>query len=48
MSNITGNLRTTPSDLYDSLAICVAWHKKLGCDEFVIKDSALDGAPKEV
>lgn len=43
-SNITGNARTTPSDLYDSLAICVAWHKKLGCDEFIIKDNALDGS----
>tara|TARA_R100001086_G_scaffold249961_1_gene192066 strand:- start:1536 stop:2231 length:696 start_codon:yes stop_codon:yes gene_type:complete len=46
ISNITGNLRTTPSDLYDSLAICVAWHKKFGCDEFVIKEDALDGNPE--
>ena len=29
-SNITNNLRTTPSDLYDSAAICIAWLNKLG------------------
>lgn len=43
ISNVTGNPRSTPSDLYDSLAICLAWHKKFGCDEFVIKEGALDG-----
>lgn len=46
VSNITGNLRSTPSDLYDALAICVAWHKRFGCDEFVIKDNAFDGYPQ--
>lgn len=45
-SNITGNLRSTPSDLYDALAVCVAWHKKFGCDEFLIKEDALDGSPE--
>jgi len=45
VSNITGNLRTTPSDMYDSLAICVAWHKRFGCDEFIIKEDAFDGHP---
>lgn len=45
VSNITGNIRATPSDLYDALAICVAWHKKLGVQDFVIKDDALDGHP---
>lgn len=47
ISNITGNARTTPSDLYDSLAICVAWSKKFGCTEFIIMDNALDGHPGE-
>jgi len=47
MSNITGNARTTPSDLYDSLAICVSWSKKFGCNEFIIMDNAIDGHPGE-
>lgn len=42
-SNITGNMRATPSDLYDSLGLCVGWHKKFGVDEFVIADGAIDG-----
>jgi hypothetical protein len=45
-SNITGNLRATPSDFYDSMAICVAWHKRLGCDEFIIMEDAIDGHPE--
>lgn len=42
-SNITGNMRTTPNDLYDALGICVGWHKKFGCDEFVLKGGVFDG-----
>lgn len=42
-SNITGNLRSTPNDLYDALGVCVGWSKKLGCDEFIIADGAFDG-----
>lgn len=42
-SNITGNLRSTPNDLYDALGICCGWHKKFGIEEFVIKDGAFDG-----
>lgn len=42
-SNITGNVRATPNDLYDALAICAGWHKKFGCDEFVLKDGCFDG-----
>jgi Holliday junction resolvasome RuvABC endonuclease subunit len=45
ISNITGNARTTPSDLYDALAICAAWHKKFGVDKFEVKEDALDGRP---
>lgn len=32
-SNITQNMRTTPSDLYDSAAICIAWLNKLGFNQ---------------
>lgn len=28
VSNITGNLRKTPSDLYEAIGICVGWLKK--------------------
>lgn len=45
ISNVTGKERATPSDLYDSLAICIAWHMKLGVNEFILKDEALDGRP---
>ena len=43
ISNITGNARSTPSDIYDAVAICLSWHKKFGCDQFILKDGALDG-----
>jgi Holliday junction resolvasome RuvABC endonuclease subunit len=43
-SNITGKERATPNDLYDSLAICIAWHRKMGCTEFVLQPGAIDGA----
>lgn len=26
-SNVTGNLRTTPSDYFDALGMCIGWHK---------------------
>lgn len=42
-SNVTGNLRSTPNDLYDAFGVCVGWHKKFGCDEFVLKDGCFDG-----
>ena len=42
-SNITGNFRATPNDLYDAMGICIAWHRKLGAQEFVIADNAFDG-----
>lgn len=42
-SNITGNMRATPNDLYDALGICVGWHRKFGCDEFVLKERCFDG-----
>lgn len=45
-SNVTGNVRATPSDLYDALGLCVGWHKKFNCDEFVIAENALDGHPE--
>jgi len=44
-SNVTGNLRGTPSDLYDALGLCAGWHKKFGVDEFVILENAIDGHP---
>lgn len=42
-SNVTGNLRATPNDLYDAFGVCVGWHKKFGCDEFILKDGCFDG-----
>ena len=42
-SNITGNVRATPNDLYDALGITIAWHKKFGCDEFILKPGCFDG-----
>lgn len=42
-SNITGNFRATPNDLYDALGVCLGWHKKLGVSEFVLKDGCFDG-----
>lgn len=47
VSNITGNKRATPNDLYDALGLCVGWHKKFGCSEFVILPNAFDGAVEE-
>ena len=31
-SNVTGNLRATPSDYFDALGICIGWHKKNGLE----------------
>ena len=31
-SNVTGNLRTTPSDYFDALGICIGWHKMNGLE----------------
>lgn len=42
-SNITGNLRTTPSDVYDSLAIALAWLKKFGIQHIHAKKVVFDG-----
>lgn len=42
-SNITGQTRATPNDLYDSMALCLGWHRKLGITEFEIADGAFDG-----
>lgn len=42
-SNVTGNMRGTPHDLYEAMCICMAWHKKFGVKEFVIADGAFDG-----
>lgn len=47
-SNITGGLRQTPSDFFDSMAICIAWSKKFGCNEFIIMENAIDGHPDGV
>lgn len=46
ISNITGNARTCPNDFTDALAICVSWHKKFGCTEFIIAENAIDGHPE--
>lgn len=46
-SNITGNSRATPNDLYDALGVCIGWHKKFGCDEFIIKPNAFDGVEND-
>lgn len=48
ISNITGNLRGTPHDLYEAMCICIAWHKKFGIKNFEIADGAFDGAPESV
>lgn len=49
MSNVTGNMRGTPHDLYEAMCICIAWHKKFGVKEFVLEPRAfIDGAPEEV
>jgi Holliday junction resolvasome RuvABC endonuclease subunit len=37
ISNITGSSRTTPTDLYDALAIGIAWLIKLGFDDTKMK-----------
>lgn len=42
-SNITGNMRSTPNDLYDAFGVCIGWHKRFGVDEFILMDGALDG-----
>ena len=43
ISNVTGSVRATPSDMYDSISICIAWSKQFGCDQFIIKEGAFDG-----
>lgn len=43
-SNITGNLRSTPNDLYDAFGVCMGWHAKFGVTEFILKDGAIDGS----
>lgn len=49
MSNVTGNMRGTPHDLYEAMCICIAWHKKFGVKEFEIsKQAFIDGAPEIV
>ncbi len=45
ISNVTGNLRGTPHDLYEAMCICMAWHKKFGVKNFVVAEGAFDGAP---
>jgi hypothetical protein len=40
-SNITGNLRSTPHDLYDALGLCLGWHLKLGIKEFKLDEGAV-------
>jgi hypothetical protein len=42
-SNVTGNARSMPNDFYDSMAICISWHKKWGCSEFILQEGAIDG-----
>lgn len=42
-SNITGNSRATPNDLYDAFGICMGWHKKFGVTEYILADGAIDG-----
>ena len=42
LSNVTGNERATPNDLYDALGICEGWHRKLGITKFELKDNALN------
>lgn len=43
MSNITGKLRKTPYDLYDSLGICMGWLSKSpnDCTDFILKKGAI-------
>jgi len=49
ISNVTGNVRGTPHDLYEALCITVAWHRKFGVKDFEIdKQAFLDGAPEIV
>lgn len=45
-SNITGNFRAVPNDMYDALGVCLGWHKKFGCEEFIILENAIDGHPE--
>jgi len=42
-SNITGNARSTPNDLYDSIGLCMGWHSKFGVNEYILLDGAIDG-----
>jgi hypothetical protein len=44
-SNITGNMRSCPNDLYDALGICVGWNKKFGISEYIIAENAIQGHP---
>lgn len=48
VSNVTGKTRAVPNDLYDALGVCIGWHKKFGCNEFVIDAGAFDGVPEDV
>ncbi len=43
-SNITGNLRATPNDLYDAFGVCLGWSAKFGVKEFVLQEGAIDGS----
>lgn len=46
-SNVTGNLRATPHDLYEAMCICMAWHKKFGVKEFSVNKGAFDGGAED-
>jgi hypothetical protein len=42
ISNVTGNLRATPNDVYDAFGVCMGWHKKFGVNKFKIADNAFN------
>jgi hypothetical protein len=42
ISNVTGNLRATPNDVYDAFGVCMGWHRKFGVNKFKIADNAFN------
>lgn len=42
LSNVTGNERQIPNDLYDALGVCEGWHRKLGVTKFKLKNGAFN------
>ena len=42
-SNVTGNMRATPNDVYDAIGLALGWHYKLGIKKVILSPNAFDG-----